>query len=299
MGYANGMIPSSELVALSTVGRLPVDAAASYERMRKAALRDGVDLRPTSSADAHRTRAEQERLFFQRYVPRNTGTGDRRIYNGRTYWRLPNVASAAVPGTSNHGNEDPAALDLTGLGGLTGKGYRWLDEHGSTYGWVNPEWAKHPRGGATRELWHWEYSRSRDLLLHNGGASVVRPTPPTSEEDDMTPDQAAQLSRILDLLTVPGQPYGYPEAVLNAVRATEDRVKGVRSTLDVPGQPFSYPAATHNAVGELVGHVAALRSVVAALAAGAGADPAAILEAAREGAEQALAGITITVSTPE
>lgn len=176
--YANGLIPDSVLVALSTVGRMPAEAAASYERMRAAALRDGVNLRPTSSADAHRTRAQQERVFFERYVPHNTGTGDRRVYNGRSYWRRPGVASAAVPGTSNHGNEDPAALDLTGLGGFSGDGYRWLAKHGAEYGWENPDWARNPRAGATPEPWHWEYSRVRDRHRGSGGgAATLIPTP--------------------------------------------------------------------------------------------------------------------------
>lgn len=135
--------------------------------------------------------------------------------------------------------------------------------------------------------------------LRGSGTSAARPTPSTSEEDDMTPDQAAQLARIDALLSVPGQPYGLPEAILNAVRATEERVKGVRGVLDVPGMPFSYPAATHNAVGGLVGQVAALQAAVVALAAGTGADPAAILAAAREGAQQALEGITVTVQAGE
>lgn len=190
------------LVSLSTVGQLPADAAASYERMRLHALRDGVDLRPTSAADAHRTRAQQERLFFERYVPRPTGIGDRRVYQGQAYWRLPGFASAAVPGTSNHGFEDPAALDLTGLGGFSGEGYRWLEKHGAQYGWVNPDWARNPRAGATRELWHWEYSRTRDKHLSTGGGgSTARPTtPPTSEEDEMTPDQSRKLDYIFNAL---------------------------------------------------------------------------------------------------
>lgn len=189
--YANGLIPDAALVALSTVGRLPAEAAASYERMRAAALRDGVNLRPTSSADAHRTRAQQERLFFERYVPYNTGTGDRRFYNGRGYWRRPRVASAAVPGTSNHGNEDPAALDLTGLGGFGGDGYLWLAAHAAEYGWENPDWARNPRAGATEEPWHWEYSRTRDKHRGSGGgaAAIPIPTPapvvvPDVQEDD-------------------------------------------------------------------------------------------------------------------
>lgn len=189
------------LVSLSTVGQLPAEAAASYERMRLHAMRDGVDLRPTSAADAHRTRAQQERVFFERYVLWNTGTGDRRIYQGRSYWRRPGVASAAVPGTSNHGLEDPAALDLTGLGGFAGAGYRWLAKHGAEYGWVNPDWARTPRAGATPEPWHWEYSRTRDQhRVTGGGGSTVAPTPapPTSEEDDDMPLTDADLQKITE-----------------------------------------------------------------------------------------------------
>ena len=128
------------------------------------------------------------------------------------------------------------------------------------------------------------------------GGTIAIPTI-TLPEDDMTPDQEAKLDRALDLLTPKGQPYGFPEAILNAVRVVESEVRGVRDVLAVPGFPFDYPASTHNAVGALISEVAGLRAAVAALAAGAGSDPAAVLAAAKAGAESALKGITITVDT--
>lgn len=287
------------LVSLSTVGQLPADAAASYERMRIHALRDGVDLRPTSAADAHRTRPQQERLFFERYVPRNTGTGDRRVYQGRSYWRLPGVASAAVPGTSNHGFEDPAALDLTGLGGFSGEGYRWLAKHGVQYGWVNPDWARRPRAGATPEPWHWEYSRSRDQhrTTGSGGSAAARPTPPTSEEDTMSAAGEARIIELLEGITIDARD-GVREG-----RARDKKIDGVvidarDSALGARRLPGITIDARDGVLGnrQILAEVAGLRVAVAALASKAGLDPKAITAAVDAGVTSALARVETTVT---
>jgi len=159
---------------------------------------------------------------------------------------------AAVPGTSNHGWA--LAVDLGG--GINSFGtaqHVWMVANGPAYGWIHPTWAR--QGGGREEAWHFEY---------DGNTT----NPPT--EDDMTPDQAAQLTRIHDMIAVPGQPYGYPQAILNDIRAVARDVTAIQATLNVPGQPFAYPAATHNAVGGLVQRVTALQAAVADLSANAG-----------------------------
>ncbi|KZM34556.1 M23 family metallopeptidase [Oerskovia enterophila] len=141
-----------------------------------------------------------------------------------------------------------------------------------------------------------------------GTGSITTPTipgapAPITPEDDLTPDQDARLARIEAALSVPGQPYMYPAAIVGQLTNVLDRliniaddVRAVRGAQQVPGQPFDYAPATHNAIARLIGDVAALQGAVAHVAAGTGADPAAIAAAARQGAADALAGITITVT---
>jgi D-alanyl-D-alanine carboxypeptidase len=61
---------------------------------------------------------------------------------------------AARPGTSEHGWG--LAVDLgCGVEVATSAAHVWTLEHGDTYGWVNPAWAR--PGGSRPEPWHWEF----------------------------------------------------------------------------------------------------------------------------------------------
>ncbi|WP_062071711.1 M15 family metallopeptidase [Demequina sediminicola] len=64
---------------------------------------------------------------------------------------------AAQPGYSVHGWG--LAIDLCGDDD-TGYTKAWLESHGSTWGWVNPSWAKSSKW----EPWHWEYEPGTDEL---------------------------------------------------------------------------------------------------------------------------------------
>ncbi len=64
---------------------------------------------------------------------------------------------AATPGTSVHGWG--LAIDLCNID-ARGPGKAWLEEHGATWGWVNPSWAKTSK----YEPWHFEYEPGTDDL---------------------------------------------------------------------------------------------------------------------------------------
>lgn len=180
-------------------------------------------------------------------------------------------------------------MDIKDVGGFTSKFYKWLKATGADYGFSNTE------GASVNEAWHWVHDQR----------SIPAPKPPTvepQEEDDMTPDQAAQLASIHQMLAVPGQPYGWPQASHNLLAAIGEDVskavsaiQGVANTLAVPGQSFGYPAASHNALGGLIGEVAALKAIVASLSSATGADPAAVQAAAEAGARKALKDLSFTV----
>lgn len=174
---SNGNIPDSQLVKLSTVGRLTKPAAKSYERMRIVALKVyKVDLRPTGEWDAYRERAVQEKVFFERYTttnlnPRNNtwGNGGIKTYNGKTYYKRPNVAVAATPGTSNHGWG--IAVDFRNAGNTGGPEYKFLKKYGKRFGWDNVE------GSRIGEPWHWVYKPENDKKAKTAGRyKVVKAT---------------------------------------------------------------------------------------------------------------------------
>lgn len=167
----NGRLDVATLVAVPG-GLLRADAAAAWLRVRAAV---GLDLRPTSWADTYRPYYVQERIFRERYTTSWVTGIDPRRWLGQTWWRLPGTASAAVPGTSNHGWG--VAIDVTGLGGFTGSAYARLAEVAPAHGYSNRA------GRQINEPWHWEYTPSTD-------------THPTIAQEDDMPLNAADLTAI-------------------------------------------------------------------------------------------------------
>lgn len=147
---SNGQLPSSSLVKLSVPGSMLADAAASFERMK----RQLPWLTTTSAADAYRSLAQQKTVFLARYRKgAKSPWGDYRKYLGATYGRFTG-ASAAVPGTSNHGLGRTA--DFSGLGGFNGARYKALAAIAGGHGWSNTE------GRQVGEAWHWTYNPAND-----------------------------------------------------------------------------------------------------------------------------------------
>lgn len=282
--------------------RLRADAAAAFDAAN--ARRRWV------LTDSERPLATQIRIFLERYLPARTGGGyygDIRWWNGVRYVRKKGEAAAAVPGSSLHGTG--TAIDVTGLGHVRSATWETFRRDVEPHGWRHPDWAKKP---AFYEPWHWEYNPALDTQLVSSpgpgtGGSITTPTipgrpAPITPEDDMTPEQDARLARIEAALSVPGQPYTWLPAlnnklgqVIDEIRGVATDVRAVRGAQQVPGQPFDYAPATHNAIARLIGEVGAIQATVTQLAAGVG-DPAAIAAAARQGAADALTGITITVT---
>lgn len=179
MPQENGKLSLSTLTRLSVGGYLTTAAANSFERLRLAGARDGVNVTITSTADAYREYAIQERIFTERYLPTYTqyapGKVDRRLWQGRYWFRRAGTAAAAVPGTSNHGWA--IAIDIANVGGFNSTFYRWLSNNAPALGWSNDE------GRSVNEAWHWTFRTSQDT--GGGGSSAPTPTPTPEEDDDM------------------------------------------------------------------------------------------------------------------
>lgn len=191
MTYGNGLIPDTALVAISGVSgaRLLSGAAAAWESLRAAVHQaHGWYPTPTGPSDTYRSYAVQESIFRARYTTTYLAGRPVKVWGGVRWYLRAGQATAAVPGTSNHGKG--IAVDVTGLGGFTGTRYKQLAAIASGLGWSNVE------GAAIGEAWHWVYTGPAELTSDPGAGtgsvpsapSVTAPAPITpivTEVDDM------------------------------------------------------------------------------------------------------------------
>lgn len=147
------------------VGRLVPSAAKSWNAMAAAALRDGVLLLPSSSADTFRPLAVQQSIFADRYRTTNQGNGSRKC-GGKTWYLRKGMATAACPGTSNHGRAEAVDFARPDKSVLP-----WMEKHAKSYGWA---WE------LASEEWHVHY------LLGDAVPPTVNQKPTVQEDDDMT-----------------------------------------------------------------------------------------------------------------
>lgn len=143
-GLANGRIPADKLVSIPGLGGGPVvrliePAARAWRAMTTTALSDGHVLKATSAADSFRPFEVQERIFRDRYRTDFKAGAASKVWNG-VRWYHWSGATAAVPGTSNHGwamavdtgeesDRDPATENLD-AGTLA-----WLVTRAADFGW--------------------------------------------------------------------------------------------------------------------------------------------------------------------
>lgn len=192
----NGRLPNS--ILLDTPGqqggstvRLVEPAARAWRALCAAALKDGHVLKATSAMDSYRPYAEQERIFYERYSKLRIADRPTKRWNGITYWLRPRMATAAVPGTSNHGfglavdtgeerDSDPGAesLDRPTLD--------WLLGHADKFGF---SWE------VQSEPWHIRYyagDKIPSAVLLYEHENTVQPN--QDEENDVLPsDVTAKL----------------------------------------------------------------------------------------------------------
>jgi hypothetical protein len=147
-GFVNGRIPLAKLTALPrNGGYLRYDAAIALGRFTKdfAAAFGGAP----ALTQGYRTYAQQMAFWLQRYVPHNSPVADSIKWSGRYWVKKPNVAVAAVPGSSLHG----WALAVDFSSGIQKAGSpqkKWADKYGPKYAW-------YPVGNTFGEPWHFEF----------------------------------------------------------------------------------------------------------------------------------------------
>lgn len=133
-GKANGQLPLSILVKASGLSGGPVvtlvtPTMRAWNAMVNDALTHGIILQATSTMDSYRPLAVQTSIFHERYTPTFHSGWATRKCGSITYYQKPGTASAACPGTSNHGLG--IAVDVANASGgrLT-----WLLANAQKYG---------------------------------------------------------------------------------------------------------------------------------------------------------------------
>lgn len=146
----NGRLPSSSLGLLITGHLIRKDLISQTEALRQAF--QSRFKKPLLLTGGYRTYATQERIFRERYTTTPISSPDVRWWNGIRWYRKPGFASAAVPGTSNHGLG--TAIDFSSNVNNGGSAeHSWMVAHGPAFGWNWPTWA---RKSPTYEPWHFE-----------------------------------------------------------------------------------------------------------------------------------------------
>lgn len=170
-GQKNGELNPTLLYTIQG-GWLLKNASIAWTAMDAHANHDGIDLKPTSTNDTYRRLSSQEAIWYERYdhIPR-LNTGGVRWYKGLPWWKKPNVATAAIPGTSNHGWG--LAIDVSGA---TGARLAWLLRWAWKYGF---SWE------IQSESWHLRYCLGDHLPNGVGTPTIPPPPPPQKEEDEM------------------------------------------------------------------------------------------------------------------
>ena len=150
-GQSNGQLP--EAILIPTAGlqggptvRLVTTAARCWRALAATAPADGIVLQATSPADSYRDLDQQIDVFTRRYQVEPTANGYRlwdSDGNGtrERWYKKDGVATAAVPGTSNHGWG--LAVDVANASGAR---LRWLEQNAPRFGW---SWETVPE-----EPWH-------------------------------------------------------------------------------------------------------------------------------------------------
>jgi len=129
---SNGCISTALLQEIGPGCFLYKRAAAAWEKLCTAARHDGFELKPINSRSCYRTVKEQEDVFLTRYEKVDTSGQGTVIWRNGFWKRKPGFASAAVPGTSDHGLGLAINVAQMRRGGVL---LAWMLQHAYSHGW--------------------------------------------------------------------------------------------------------------------------------------------------------------------
>lgn len=151
-------------------GQLHHTAADAWNAMRAAAARDGIELGPSTSTNTYRPYASQLTFWTERYVTWVASSDGPYYFDGRFWWKLPGVDTAAIPGQSNHGWG--LAIDVVGA---TNNRLAWLLANAWLFGF---SWE------IQSEPWHVRYVAGDAIPAAVLAWLAVSQLTPASHDDD-------------------------------------------------------------------------------------------------------------------
>jgi hypothetical protein len=180
VGQPNGRIPGELLVDVGPSGLLHHLAARAWKALVADAAANGLPLTYTYGG-TYRTLAAQTVLFESRYVPGGAGGGCK-FYKGQQWCKKSaGLATAAVPGTSNHG----IGLAIDSAAGVHPQSATSISAH--------PQWSWF-RANVERYGFSWELQSEPWHIRYVTGDTVPQavldyenpPTEPPNEGDPIT-----------------------------------------------------------------------------------------------------------------
>lgn len=192
----NGRIPDELLVDVHDgngrrIGKLSRPAARSFKAMVRQALADGVPPAEITATDTYRRIETQQRLWDERYAQTDQGNGSKTC-SGDTRYLKDGMATAACPGTSNHGYA--GAIDK----GNGPAWHAWLEANAGRYGW---EWE------LRSEKWHLHYWPGDDI------PQAVLDS--ETDNDDLTEAEMGEIKAMLESIAKQVQSVGAIASVNN------------------------------------------------------------------------------------
>lgn len=177
MTLQNGQLPTSLLAKIDDSRYLEVLAASQWLKLVRYTEKT-YGWTPTLSPGVTAYRSLENQIKVLKMYYDNTyrsgmtlANGGLRLWDGKVWYRKPGAATAATPGTSNHGWGK--AVDVSGLGNFGSTKYDQFKEAANRHGFTNTE------GSKINEPWHWVYD----------GVTI---TPLDDGELDMTEEQLQQ-----------------------------------------------------------------------------------------------------------
>lgn len=222
-GQSNGKLATSILVSMAGLNggptvRLVSTAARCWRALAGTASAAGIVLQATSVADSYRTYQQQVTTFTARYQVDPTTNGYKWWDSDSSgtperWYKKDNVATAAVPGTSNHGWG--LAVDVANASGAR---LRWLEANAVRFGW---SWETVPE-----EPWH----------IRNVTGDAIPAAVIAYEEDQMSVwDERLPNPAVNNRLDPAGDflRYGnnYAAAAAKGVSALDARMTAIEATL--------------------------------------------------------------------
>jgi LAS superfamily LD-carboxypeptidase LdcB len=153
--YENGKLPENILTPIRGGGKLWEVAAADWNRMARAAKRDGVEIKNVSRG--YRAYATQLAMWVDRWQRRRSPRKPEvtKVWNQEIWWLRQGKSPSAVPGTSPHGwgcAQDIAHRDT--------KLFRWMCNNAPKYNF----WLQAEKGSPFQEDWHWHWIKPTNVV---------------------------------------------------------------------------------------------------------------------------------------